>query len=130
MRIYVAAPWLRKPDAIAFANRLRALGHEITSRWFEHEGDPNDSTGAKIDIEEIRQQAQQDIEDVRRAEAIIVLNLQKSEGKAVETGIAITSGIPVISVGSRSNIFQALGLEVATEDEAIAAVQAGVLVHP
>jgi nucleoside 2-deoxyribosyltransferase len=78
-----------------------------------------DSTGVTCNQSIIRDQAYQDIADVRRADVLVVLNLQKSEGKAVETGIAIAAGIPVISVGPRSNIFQALGAEVATVEDAL-----------
>lgn len=120
MRIYVAAPWVRKADAIEAGERLRDAGHEITSRWFTHEGDPNDATGATVDISRIRAQAHDDIADVGRADVLVVLNLQKSEGKAVETGIALMLGRPIVSVGKRSNIFQTLGTEVDTLEDAIA----------
>jgi len=121
MKIYVAAPWVRRPDAIEFGKRLTALGHELTCHWFNHkiDGDPNDSTGITSDPISIIHQAVEDIEDVKRADVLIVLNLQKSEGKAVETGIALANHIPIISVGTRSNIFQSLGFEARDADEAI-----------
>lgn len=119
MKIYVAAPWVRKADAIQAGELLKAAGHEITSRWFEHEGDPNDPTGATVASHIIRQQARDDMEDVVSADVVVVLNLEKSEGKAVETGIAIAMGVPVVSVGKRSNIFQSLGKEVVTLEDAI-----------
>ena len=122
MKVYVAGPWMRKAEVIAFAKQLRKVGHEVTSRWFDHVGDPNDPTGATVPLEEIQFQARQDLEDVRRADVLIVLNLEKSEGKAAETGYAIAFGIPIISVGKRSNIFQALGRELDTTEEAIAAL--------
>jgi hypothetical protein len=53
---------------------------------------------------------------------LVVLNLEKSEGKAVETGIALMNNIPIVSVGTRSNIFQTLAIEVETVQEAIAAL--------
>jgi nucleoside 2-deoxyribosyltransferase len=121
MRVYIAAPWVRRPEAIEVGKRFVAAGHELTCRWFDHvtDGDPNDSTGVTCDPKGIIHQALEDITDVQRAHVLVVLNLEKSEGKAVETGIAIAAGIPVISVGDRSNIFQALGNEVATVDEAL-----------
>lgn len=126
MRIYIAAPWRRRPEAIAAGERFKAAGHELTCRWFTHEtdGDPNDSTGVTCDPVSIRFQANEDITDVLRADVLVVLNLQKSEGKAVETGIAIANNIPVISVGPRSNIFQVLGTEVADIDEALGVLKA------
>jgi nucleoside 2-deoxyribosyltransferase len=122
-KVYVAAPWVRKGEAIQAADRLRSEGIEVTSHWFEHEGDPADSTGLTLSNSDIRIQARQDIKDVRDADFLVVLNLEKSEGKAVETGIALAAGIPVISVGKRSNIFQSLGYEVATLDDAIATLK-------
>lgn len=120
MKLYVAAPWVRREEAIEIAAKFVKAGHEITSRWFHHVGDPTDATGKVLDQDEVSKQALEDIEDVRRADTLIVLNLQKSEGKAVETGIAIAAGIPIISVGTRSNIFQILGREVETIEEALA----------
>lgn len=122
MKVYIAAPWVRKADAIAAGELFEAEGHVVTSRWFYHEGDPNDPTGALSSIDAIRHQATEDIIDVRRADRFVVLNLEKSEGKAVETGIALAAGIPIISVGKRSNIFQTLGIQVATIEEAIDAL--------
>jgi nucleoside 2-deoxyribosyltransferase len=122
MKVYIAAPWVRRTEAIEVGKQFTAAGHEVTSRWFFHEvvGDPQDSSGLSSPRQDsIRAQAQEDINDVRRADALVVLNLQKSEGKAVETGIAISAGIPVISIGTRSNIFQSLGYEVPTVDDAL-----------
>ena len=123
MKVYIAAPWVRRPEAIAIGEQFKAAGHELTSRWFYHQsssGDPMDPSGSSSPMDEIRHQASEDITDVRRAQALVVLNLEKSEGKAVETGIAIAAGIPVISVGKRSNIFQSLGHEVDTVKDALA----------
>jgi nucleoside 2-deoxyribosyltransferase len=119
VKVYVAAPWVRKQEAIAAGEQLKAAGFEVTSRWFYHEGDPNDSTGVGEDREQIRMQAREDINDVLNSDALVVLNLEMSEGKAVETGIALAYNLPVISVGGRSNIFQALGVEVNSLDDAI-----------
>lgn len=121
LKIYVAAPWVHKPDAIEAGRRLESWGFEVTSNWFYHNdnGNPNDSAGLTHDRDAIIRQAIEDIADVRRADILLVLNLAKSEGKAVETGIAIAAEIPIISVGVRSNIFQTLGAEVDTLDDAI-----------
>lgn len=124
MRVYIAAPWVRRTEAVEIGKRFVASGFEVTSRWFEHPGNPNDSTGKSSPLETVVQQANEDIEDILRADALVVVNLERSEGKAVETGIAIANGIPVVSVGARSNIFQALGKEVGTVDEAISYLEA------
>lgn len=122
MKVYIAAPWIHRQDAIAAGEKAKAWGLEVTSRWFTHEGDPNDPSGHSSSDEAIRQQAREDIADVMRADYVIVLNLAKSEGKAVETGIALHAGIPIVSVlpdGRRSNIFQALTVTVPTLEDAL-----------
>jgi hypothetical protein len=119
MRVYIAAPWARKPEAIEVGKQFEAAGHIITSRWFDHPGSLADSTGVTYPLETIRAQAAEDVFDVLSSEALVVLNLQKSEGKAVETGIALMAQLPVISVGPRSHIFQTLGYEVETVEGAL-----------
>jgi nucleoside 2-deoxyribosyltransferase len=119
MKVYIAAPWVRREDAKAFGEVITAAGFTVTSHWFHHQGDSTDSTGAAMIQEEVRRQAREDIFDVCSSDAVVVLNLEKSEGKAVETGIALNNGIPVISVGKRSNIFQSLCIEVDTPQGAL-----------
>ena|SRR6266436_1864464 len=119
MKIYVAAPWIHKQDAIKAGTQLEAAGHNVTSRWFFHQGDATDPTGMNSDIVDIIFQAREDITNVLRADCLVVLNLARSEGKAVETGIALANNIPIISVGPRGNIFQTLGVEVPTLEAAI-----------
>lgn len=119
VKVYVAAPWKRRLEAIEAGKVLAAAGFELTSGWFyetEVEGDLTAGNDA------LRPHALRDLQDVSRSDVIVVLNLEKSEGKAVETGAALISAIPVISVYGRSNIFQSLGIEVDTLDAAIAAI--------
>jgi nucleoside 2-deoxyribosyltransferase len=124
VKVYIAAPWVRKAEAISAGREFEAAGHLVTSRWFYHGdgGNAMDSTGITQPIEDIREQAWGDIEDVCGSDVLVVLNLEKSEGKAVETGIALMNNIPIVSVGTRSNIFQTLAIEVETVQEAIAAL--------
>lgn len=120
MILYIAAPWIHREDARRAGERFEEAGFEVNSRWFHHDGDPADSTGATVANEYILQQALEDYEDVIGADFLVVLNLSKSEGKAVETGIAIASGTPFITVGPRGNIFAVLGeAELDTIEEAI-----------
>ena len=124
MKIYVAAPWTHKHEAIIAGAALTAAGHTVTSRWFHHQGDATDSAGTSSPLESIIFQAREDIADVLKADCLVVLNLAKSEGKAVETGIALANNIPVISVGPRSNIFQTLGVELPNLEAAILVLSA------
>lgn len=91
MKVYVAAPWTHRTFAAAFAERLAAYGHTITRDWWTHEGGEDE-----FDI--LREQAIEDMNAVRKADAVVVLQLAKSEGKAAETGAAIALGIPVIAL--------------------------------
>ena|ERR1035437_6296191 len=104
MRAYIAAPWVQKEAAIEAANKFTAAGFEVVSKWFEpREGDMHDPDTFKI-------QADNDLEELSAADVLVVLNLGKSEGKAVEQGYALAIGIPIVVVGERSivNIFQYL----------------------
>lgn len=108
MKVYIAAPWVRKADAVRAGEMATAAGLIVTSRWFNHEGDPADSTGITVRDSEIHHQVLEDMADIYSADYLMVLNLERSEGKAVETGIAIQLGIPFVCVGPRSNVFQIL----------------------
>jgi nucleoside 2-deoxyribosyltransferase len=99
-RIYVAAPWTRRGEARAVADRLREAGYDIVSSWLTEE-DSQDPDHLAI-------RAHIDLVDIVNSDAMVVLTLEQSEGKSVETGIAIAMGIPVIVVGPRSNIFHYL----------------------
>lgn len=100
MNIYLAAPWVDRERAALEAVKLEAAGHEITEKWWEHE----DTT----DHDELVEQAKLDVVGVLAADMLVLLNTQKSEGKAVETGIAIMCCIPIAVVGERTNLFHHL----------------------
>ena len=115
MRIYIAAPWTHKADAARVASLLEAAGHTITKRWWEHREVPGYLTADHSNDDELTEQALQDIDGVLTADVFVLLNYEKSEGKAVETGIALAVGIPIIVVGGRSNLFHYLDVTLATE---------------
>lgn len=106
IKIYIAAPWKNKEEAKAAKKICEDAGLEVTSRWIELHGDKekDDPTNIKYFEEE----ATHDVQDVYRCDILILLNIQKSEGKAAETGMAMAWGKPVILVGERSNIFHYL----------------------
>lgn len=105
MRVYIAAPWGCKRDAADAAHQFEAAGHTITKPWWEHrdvnEVDPD--TWA-----ELAHQAIEDWRGVEEADVFVVLALQVSEGKSVETGLALAYGVPIILVGTRTNLFHYL----------------------
>lgn len=108
MKIYIAAPWAHRDEARQRAAQAEAAGHEITHDWWDTEvADDNEVELARC--------AYNDLMAVRRADVLIVLNLAQSEGKAVETGMAIAwqweYGKPwIYIVGKRSNIFHRLNV--------------------
>lgn len=106
MKVYLAAPWVERESLPAIARVFEGAGHTITERWWEHDdvpGYPNNTTEA--DDKELANQAIKDFQGVLTADVMVLINSAKSEGKAVETGIAIAAGMPVIVVGVKSNIF-------------------------
>lgn len=108
MKVYVAAPWVRRQEAADVAAELARRGCTILHDWWNHEAGDHDYA-------ELQRLAALDRDAVLRCDLFVLLNLEKSEGKAVETGLAIgrfkESGRPLlIGVGPRySNIFQYLG---------------------
>lgn len=104
-RVYIAAPWVSKDVARIAGAAFEQAGFEITKKWWEHRDvDMEDSESAQ----ELYEQADEDITGVLSADVFVLLNLGKSEGKAVETGIALSEGLPMILVGKRSNLFHFL----------------------
>lgn len=95
MNVYLAAPWTHKEEAARFANVLEAAGHAITKKWWEHREVPGylASGISTANRDELAQQAAEDIAGVFLADAFVLLNYEKSEGKAVETGVALALGV-------------------------------------
>ena len=115
---YIAAPWDMKAEAKRIAKWFVADGWNNTARWLEL-GDDLDSTHYKAE-------AVNDVVDVANSDVLILLNSQKrgeeTSGKAVEMGMAIAWGLPVIVIGEWSNVFHFLpGVKmVKTIEEAVA----------
>lgn len=102
--VYVAAPWDERHGlAILAEQKIVAAGFDSTSRWIHYHGEE------EPDPILLAREAIEDREDIRRADALLLINSQKrgheTSGKAVETGIAIELGIPVVVVGKWSNLF-------------------------
>lgn len=111
MNVYIAAPWVHRDDAREAAKIIDAAGHIVTEAWWDHVdvGQKFDGSDETAITDELARQAALDIIGVMNADVVVVLNLAKSEGKAVEQGIALTLGVPIIGVGQMgSNVFQYL----------------------
>lgn len=109
LRIYIAGPWAHRQDMPAIAARLERAGHIITHPWWEFDGDETN-----LSKEFLFECALKDVHGVLNADAMVVINSAKSEGKATEQGIAIAEEKPIIVVGKRgehsNNIFHYLAL--------------------
>lgn len=106
--IYVAAPWTARKDAKAFAKTLVDFGYTITHNWWDYEGENQDTESHEF----LCRCAMQDMNGVAKADVVVVLNSAKSEGKAVEQGLAIAFNKPIIIIGElgsvSSNVFHYL----------------------
>lgn len=84
MKGYVSSRWENRHLAAEEARVLESLGVEITHRWWEYTGTPEDI-------------AIQDIEGVRAAHIVVVLSFGQeiSRGVYAEIGAALLAGRPV-----------------------------------
>ncbi len=108
MRIYVAAPWSCKAFAQSAAEKFEAAGHTITKKWWEHGEVPTYLTDDDSADDELAIQASEDLAGIMDADLFVLLNIEPSESKCVETGLALAFGTPIIIVGRRSNLFHYL----------------------
>lgn len=113
---YVAAPWGHRLHAKQAKEQLEAAGFVVTSSWIEKHADkPGDSSGLDFDPILLKEEATEDAQDVHKADIFILLNTQKrgeeTSGKAVECGMAMAWGKPVILVGEPTNIFHFLDVQ-------------------
>lgn len=110
MKIYIAARYGRKAEAKQLAEKLIAVGHEITSTWLDqkedemlyNEGPKSAGVFARKDLNEI------DDGDVLIYLAEVEGNLWGRGGRHVEFGYALGTGKLVIVLGPMENIFHYL----------------------
>jgi nucleoside 2-deoxyribosyltransferase len=107
-KIYLAGPWVDRDKMPQLAAQLEARGHRITHKWWEYEGTNQDDETKEF----LQDCALKDVAGVVTSDVVLVYNSAKSEGKAVEQGIAIISGQPIIVLTPAekptSNIFHYL----------------------
>lgn len=107
IRIYVAAPWIARGDAKALATILAEAGYTITMDWWNYEGP---ALAVERDTEQyaefLHMCAVKDMRGVRTADVVVLINASKSEGKAVEQGLALAYGLPIIAIGIRGEYSQ------------------------
>jgi nucleoside 2-deoxyribosyltransferase len=121
-KLYIAAPWIDRERMPEIAAKFEAEGHIITHKWWEFE----DTQESESTHDRLQEQAINDLDGVSRADILILINSSKSEGKAVEQGIALAHALPIIAVGklgdgTSKNVFHHLDnyVWVNTVEEAV-----------
>lgn len=95
MNLYIAAPWIDKDKMPEIAAKFESHGHSITHKWWETEDIPESKRTADV----LRVQADLDMEGVITANIVVLFNTSKSEGKAVEQGIAVGMNKHIVAIG-------------------------------
>lgn len=120
--IYTAGPWKDREYVREVAEKFRAAGYTVNSRWLEVSPDTPEGLTRE---EYYRAQALNDLEDCLKADLLIFCNTgTMSEGKAVELGVSIATLKPIIIVGPggrQNNIF--LHLNIPHYETAEAAIE-------
>lgn len=126
-RVYIAAPWVDRDQVPAIVIVLESSGYTITHKWWVFEGEEEE-----VSWEFKQLCARLDVDGVRTADAVLLLNSSKSEGKATEQGLALAYGIPIVVIGDkakRCNIFQTLPVFHWVNDLQSALVKLGELLN-
>jgi hypothetical protein len=124
MSIYLAGPWSRREEVREARKAFLAAGIPVNAQWLdvpiiEGAGDTAESQAAAG--YDMGAEANRDREDIDKSMVMVVMNLEKSEGKAVEQGIALEKKMPIIVIGPRTNVFQ-YGPEVLVVDSVAEAI--------
>ena len=107
LKVYIAAPFVNKAQAVEARDKFVEAGLDVTSRWLGEDLGLTTADLGKTEHDDVFQtRAAEDIEDILQSDVFVILNLGVSEGKATEMGFAYALGIPVILVGERTvNVF-------------------------
>ena len=113
MRFYIAGRFSRRDEFNRYADQLRSWGHVVDARWLveDHEwyGEMDDDA-----IEAARAFATDDLEDVARADVVLVFTEPPNPGgrnrggRHVEFGIALGLSKDIVIVGEPENVFHNL----------------------
>lgn len=115
MKVYLASRYSTKEQMAIYAAELRANGIGVTSRWIDepHSSNIGGLPTSILSAEEILKLAEDDIEDVRKADLLVFFSVDPKipvarGGRHVEFGYALGLGKPILVVGPRENIFHYL----------------------
>lgn len=108
--IYLAGPWARRDEVRLVRDVFQEAGFTVNARWLDVQAHVNSTAyGDSVDdLVGLQREAVRDLEDVAKSAVMVVVNLEKSEGKAVEQGLALSRGMPIVVIGARTNLFQYL----------------------
>lgn len=112
--VYIAARFSRRPEANALAQRLKAMGHTITSRWVLPDSDHVVPTGMSRQAADSERQrfAVEDIFDIQQADWLVSLQEEPRSngrgGRHVEFGYAVALNIRITVIGPRETVFHHL----------------------
>lgn len=127
MSVYLAGRFSRKAELAGYAADLGSAGIACTSRWLTGVHDWTGAPDELIPIPEQGRFAQDDLDDIDRADVLIFFGDAPGSygargGACVELGYALGIGMPVIVVGAVQNVFCALPtvIRCATWGEAVA----------
>lgn len=117
MKFYLAARYSRREELAGYAEQLRALGHEVTSRWLEGNHQISDAgleSEEAIYIAARRRFAREDIDDLLAADVCVSFTETPRSGHSrggrhVEFGVAIADPrLDCVVIGPRENVFHCL----------------------
>ena len=112
--IYIAARFSQRPECNTLAQKLKAQGHRITSRWVKPDANHVLPTGLSQRAEdgERRRFAMEDCDDVRACDWVVSLQGEPRSGgrggRHVEFGYGLALGKRMISIGPRETVFHHL----------------------
>lgn len=102
--IYLACRWSRREEVLGYANELKALEIETTSRWLT---DPEHRLSADGDGQAFNTKlAGHDVEDVTKAQALVYFAPGGTRGGShVEFGMALAQRKRLFWIGEREHVF-------------------------
>jgi len=116
MRIYLASAYESRDHIRDCADELTRIGFTVTSTWLEEKHEINDgTTGAATDLpaEQVDKHAMDDLYDISQSDMLVLFTEgatghRGGGGRHVETGYALSLGLPVLVVGEPENVFHRL----------------------
>jgi nucleoside 2-deoxyribosyltransferase len=118
VKVYLAAAWGRREEILAVAERLRAVGVEVTSGWLIEEKGMQTGSHEKF----LREHAYVDLQDLDAADAVVrfaddyvktksrrsISPSLASGARHFEFGYAKAKGKTLYVVGGKQNVFDRL----------------------